>query len=99
MSGIIIPRSLGPPRHHPLRELLRERDAKDFRDGVLMTDAVSRAVERVLTQQRLRNTHVLRALVTCLVSAVQAMAPTEEWADVGVILADEIRARLTVEQD
>jgi hypothetical protein len=31
-----------------------------------------------------------------MTSCVQAMAPEEEWADVGVILADELRRRLTV---
>lgn len=87
-----------PSRAHPLREFLRSRDGQQFREAVVMTDAVSKAVQRVLAGQKLKNANVMQALLTTLVSAVQAIAPEEEWNDVAIILAEELRARLTIDQ-
>jgi hypothetical protein len=61
-----------------------------------LSNALSRATVQTARQHRMRNTEVLDGLATALVSAVQAMAPETEWADVGVILADVIQRRLTV---
>jgi hypothetical protein len=83
---------------NPLREALRERSEAQFRRGVELSDVMSVAVQQVARKRKLRNTEVLDAQLTALSSCVQAMAPEAEWDDIGAILAEELRARLTVKQ-
>lgn len=97
MSGLILP--YGRRRSHPLRDKLGTRDEKTFRDGVAMTDAVARAVQRTCGERGLDIPQVLETLLTTLVAFVQSQAPSSEWDSVGVVLADELRARLTVTGD
>jgi hypothetical protein len=94
--NMILPPDFGPGRSNPLREFLRSRDAKRFSTQVALSDALSRATAQTARKHRMRNTEVLDGLITALVSCVQAMAPENEWADVGHILADEVQRRLTV---
>lgn len=94
MSGLILPR-----RSHPLRDKLRERDEKTFRNQVAMTDAVAAAVQQTCGPRGLSVPQVLDCLITVLVSFVQSQAPVGEWRDVAVVLSDEMRARLEVTGD
>ena len=89
-------RASGDPR---LREYLRGRTPRQFAIGVAMTDAVSRAVQKAAHQHGMDNQEVLEALVTALVSAVQRMAPVEQWKAVGVTLAEQVLRRLMVSQN
>lgn len=97
MSELIIPASV-PRGSHKLRDALRERSEKAFRNDVALSDVLSLAVQHTARKRRMRNPEVLSALLTALASCVQAMAPEDEWRDVGAILAEELRARLTVAQ-
>ena len=98
MSGLILPYG-NRRRSHPLRDKLRERDEKTFRNQVAMTDAVAQAVQRTCGPRGLSVPQVLDSLLTVLVSFVQSQAPTSEWASVGEVLADEMRSRLLVTGD
>lgn len=82
-----------------LRHALRERSGHSFMNQVAMTDAMSHAVLRVTRDRRMRVPEVMDALLTTLVSFVQSQAPHEEWDDVGAILAEEMRRRMTVTGD
>ena len=84
---------------HPLREALREKSGRYFLNHQILTAAFVEVTSAVARRQRMRNPELLEALLTTLVSAAQAMAPASEWDDVGAILADELRARLTVAGD
>lgn len=88
-----------PPGYHPFREFLRTRDGQDFREGAVLTAGVAEVTQRLCRRHGFRELNIVRALVTALVSFVQAAVPADAWAETGAILADEIRARLTVEQD
>ena len=81
---------------NPLREFLASRDGRRFKLQVAMSDAMSRTVQRVAREHKMQTKDVLDALLTALVSAVQAVAPPSEWGDVAEILADVMRDRLTV---
>jgi hypothetical protein len=96
MTNIIIPSSMRTRRSNPLREFLETRDGKKFRLQVTMSDALSSTVARVAKEHRMQTKDVLDAMVTALVSCAQAAAPHEEWNDVGAILADVVRDRMTV---
>ena len=92
MTGLVLPFK----QDNPLREFLESRDGRKFKLQVTMSDALSRTVQRVARDQRMQIKDVLDALLTALVSAVQASAPPSEWADVSEILADVLRDRLTI---
>lgn len=98
MSDLILPASYAR-RDNPLAEFLRGRDRQDFQMTVQLTDLLSRQVAVFGKRRRLRNQHVLKALLGTMVSCVQAMAPHDEWSEVAEVLAQELRGRLTVEQD
>lgn len=95
MTSLIIP-GFSPSRGNPLREFLESRDGRKFKLQVAMSEAMSRTVQRVARAHRMQTKDVLDALLTSLVSAVQASAPETEWSDVAAILADVMRDRLTV---
>lgn len=97
MPDLIIPTS-SPRGSHPLRDALRARSERTFRHDVELSDVLSLAVQQWAKKRRTRNPEVLGALLTAMCSAVQAMAPPEEWGEVAVILAEELRGRLTVRQ-
>lgn len=82
-----------------LRQVLRERSGQSFVNQIAMTDAMSNTVLRVTKNRRMRIPEVMDALLTTLVSFVQSQAPHEEWDDVGAILAEELRRRMTVTGD
>ena len=96
MTQIIIPEEFRPGRSNPLREFLQSRNGLKFKQEVALADALSLAVTRTAQKHRMRNPDVLNGLLASIVSCVQAMAPENEWASVGEILADELRQRLTV---
>lgn len=83
---------------NPLKDFLRDRGERKFRNQVALADVLSLAVQQVARKRKLRNPDVLDALLTSIASAVQAMAPEEEWYEVAGILAEELRGRLTVRQ-
>lgn len=99
MTDILLPASFGMGRANVLREFLDSRDGRRFQTQVVLSDALSRATQQTARRHRMRNPEVLDGLATALVSCVQAMAPHEEWADVGKILAETIQRRLTVMGD
>lgn len=82
-----------------LRQVLRERSGQSFVNQIAMSDAMSNTVLRVTKNRRMRIPEVMDALLTTLVSFVQSQAPHEEWDDVGAILAEELRRRMTVTGD
>ena len=78
-----------------LNALFNARTQRTFENQMAVADRLSALVLR-------RNMSVgetLDALLTSLVSIVQARASAEEWGDVGETLAQEIRSRLTVTGD
>lgn len=81
---------------NPLREFLDSRDGKRFETQVALSSALVHTTKRVAMARRLRAVEVLDGLLAALVSAVQAAVPENEWNDVGTILADVLRTRLTV---
>lgn len=95
MSGLILPYR----RSNRFRDKLQKRDERTFRNQVAMTDAVARAVQRTSTERGLDVAQTLDTLLTVIASFVQSQAPTSEWGDVGAVLSDELRARLTVTGD
>lgn len=97
MTEIIIPGRYA--RSNRMRDALVRRDEGTFRNEVALTAAFTAATRRVMENRKLTNGELLNALLTTLVSAVQAKAPPEEWGDAGAILADELRSRLTVTGD
>lgn len=98
MTEILIPRSVAS-RLHPLREALRKRDERMFRNQVELAEGFQREVSVVTRRRRMRSPEVMDAVLMQLVCVVQAAVPTEEWGEVGKILADELRSRLTVTGD
>lgn len=94
----IINTPIVPRGSHPLRDALRRHDERQFRLDVGLSDILSTAVEQWARKNRTRNPELLGAMLTAVVSAVQAMAPEDEWETVGAILAEELRARLSVRQ-
>lgn len=96
MTSIIIP---GRTRHNRLHDALTRTDEATFRNGVALTAAFTSAMRRVMDGRKMEKGDAMNALLTTLVSFVQAQAPVDEWDDVGAILAGELRARLTVTGD
>lgn len=99
MSRIIIPDQFRPSRSNPLREFLESRDGNRFRTQVALTHAMTQAVAQVSRQRKMQAHEVLDALLTQLVSAVQAAAPPSEWAEAGAVLADVLQSRLTIKSE
>lgn len=83
-------------KSHPLREFLDARSVRNFENGVALVDAMSKATQQTARGRKMRFPEVLEALLTSLVSAVQAGVPPGEWAEVGVVLADAMQRRLTI---
>lgn len=96
MRGFVIP---AVAQDNRLREMLESADPRKFATQVALSNALSLAVQRTAVKHRMRNPEVLDGLLVALVSAVQAMAPAEEWAGIGVVLADVLQRKLTVRQD
>lgn len=94
--SILISDTLRVRHSNPLREFLESRDGRKFATQVALSDALSRATQQTAKRHKMRNPEVLDGLITAIVSCVQAMAPEEEWGDVGAVLADVMRGRLTV---
>ena len=89
-----------PRASHPLREELRkEPDERRFRNQVALTAAFTRSVRQVADQRKMSVLEMLDAILMTLTAFLQARAPVEEWETAGAILADELRARLTVTGD
>ena len=81
-----------------LAQTLREKDERDFRLGIEMTDIMSVAAQRIAMKRGMRKAEIFKAIMTALVSYVQFLAPEDQWEDVGDTLANELKARLTVRQ-
>ncbi|MDE2100359.1 MAG: hypothetical protein KGL39_24115 [Patescibacteria group bacterium] len=96
MTEILVKGYGHPARDGRLREFLDTRSGRQFAMQVEMSDRMSRLVAEVARRHRMRNPEVLDAVLCALVSAVQAMAPEQEWGDIGQILAEVLIRRLTV---
>jgi hypothetical protein len=88
---LIIPRT-----SNPLRVALRDRSKRQFANQVALADALSGTVVRVAKERQMRIPEVMDGLLCSICSVVQGAVPENEWDDVGAILADELRSRLTV---
>jgi hypothetical protein len=93
---LILPPGMRSSRNSKLRDALGEHNAHTFATEMAMADALSMAAQKVARQHKLKGPDILRSVLTSLVSIVQSGIPESEWDEVGQILADEIRARLTV---
>lgn len=78
-----------------LNALFNARTQRSFENQMAVADRLSSLVLR----RNMSIGETLDALLTSLVSIVQARASVEEWGDVGDTLADEIRKRLLVTGD
>lgn len=78
-----------------LNALFNARTRRAFENQMAVADRLSALVVR----REMSVGETLDALLTSLVSIVQARASASEWSDVGDTLAEEIRARLTVTGD
>ncbi len=78
-----------------LNALFNARTQRSFENQMAVADRLSALVLR----REMSVGETLDALITSLVSIVQARSSVTEWADVGETLAQEIRERLTVTGD
>ena len=79
-----------------LRDLLRSRSTRQFAMQVALTDELTKAVKRSARSHKMRIAEVIDAMICALCSCVQSQAPEGEWGDVGAVIAEEIRRRMTV---
>lgn len=78
-----------------LNALFNARTQRSFENQMAVADRLSQLALR----RQMSIGETLDALITSLVSIVQARAQATEWAEVGETLADEIQRRLTVTGD
>lgn len=79
-----------------LRDMLRTRSVRQFTTQVAMSDELTKAVKRCARSHKMRIHEVIDAMMCALCSCVQSQAPEAEWGDVGAVIAEEIRRRMTV---
>lgn len=78
-----------------LNALFNARTKRSFENQMAVADRLS----QLSVRREMSVGEILDALLTTMVSIVQARASVEEWGDVGETLADEIRKRLLVTGD